>query len=179
MYRSFGYLIPMFLVGVVLLPAVMLVVNWKKVRTRKIDWPRFFLAWCILAWFLGLGLITLMPTSGVIGERAISLVPLQELIFHGPGIGYSVLKEGAANIFLFASGSVALSLYGRASVFQTALVATGIALVIEVLQYVLALGRISSIDDLLWAFTGGLLGSAVGVLLRKRATAKTRSAARL
>jgi glycopeptide antibiotics resistance protein len=179
MYRSFGFLIPMFLVGVVLLTAVMLVVNWKKIRTRNIDWPRLFLAWCIFAWLLGVGLITLMPTSWGIRDHSISLVPLQQLILHGPGVGYSVLKEGAANIFLFASGSVALSLYGRASVFQTALMATGIALVIEVLQYVLALGRISSIDDLLWAFAGGLLGGAVGVLLRKRATAKSKLTARV
>ena len=173
MYRSFGYLIPMFLVGAVLLTAVMLLVNWKKIRTRNIDWPRFFLAWCIVAGLLGVGLISLMPTSGVTGEHAISLVPLQELSLHGPGVGYSVLKEGAANIFLFASGSVAISLYRRASSFQTALVATGIALVVEVMQYLLAPGRISSIDDLLWAFAGGLLGGAVGVRFRKRATAKS------
>lgn len=179
MYRSFGFLIPMFLVGVALLTAVMLVVNWKKIRTRNIGWPRFFLAWCILAWLLGIGLITIMPTSWGIRDHSISLVPLQELILHGPGVGYSVIKEGAANIFLFASGSVALSLYRRASAFQTALVATGIALVIEVLQYVLALGRISSIDDLLWAFAGGLLGGAVGVLFRKRATAKSKLTARV
>lgn len=179
MYRSFGFLIPMFLVGVALLTAVMLVVNWKKIRTRNIDWPRLFLAWCILAWLLGVGLITIMPTSWGIRDHSISLVPLQELILHGPGVGYSVLKEGAANIFLFASGSVALSLYRRASALQTALVATGIALVIEVLQYVLALGRISSIDDLLWAFAGGLLGGAVGILIRKLATAKSKPTARV
>lgn len=179
MYRSFGYLIPMFLVGAVLLTAVMLVVNWKKIRTRNIDWLRLFLAWCILAWLLGVGLITLMPTSWGIREHSISLVPLKELILHGPGVGYSVLKEGAANIFLFASGSVALSLYRRASAFQTALVATGIALVIEVMQYVLALGRISSIDDLLWAFAGGLFGGAVGVRLQKRAVARRKLTARV
>jgi glycopeptide antibiotics resistance protein len=172
MYRSFGHLIPMFLVGAVLLTAVMLVVNWRKIRTRNIDWLRFFLVWCIVAWLLGVGLITLMPTSWGMREHSISLVPLQELILHGPGVGYSVLKEGAANIFLFASGSVALSVYRRASVFHTALVATGIALVIEVMQYVLVLGRVSSIGDLLWAFVGGLLGGAVGVRLRKRAVAR-------
>jgi glycopeptide antibiotics resistance protein len=172
MYRSFGFLIPMFLVGAVLLTAVMLVVNWKKVRTRNIDWLRFILAWCIVVWLLGVGLITLMPTSWGMREHSISLVPLQELILHGPGAGYSVIKEGAANIFLFASGAVALSMYKRATAFQTALMATSIALVIEVVQYVLALGRISSIDDLLWAFVGGLLGGVVGVRLQKRAVAR-------
>lgn len=172
MYRSFGFLIPMFLIGALLLTAVMLVVNWKKIRARNIDWLRFFLVWCIVVWILGVGLITLMPTSWGMTEHSISLVPLQELILHGPGAGYSVIKEGAANIFLFASGSVALSLYRRATILETALMATGIALVIEVLQYVLALGRISSIDDLLWAFVGGLLGGAVGVRIRKRAKFK-------
>lgn len=78
--------------------------NWKKIRTRKIDWLRLVVEWCILAWLLEIGLIALMPTSGVMGKHAISLVPLQQLILHGPGVGYSVLKEGAANIFLFASG---------------------------------------------------------------------------
>lgn len=73
---------------------------------------------------------------------------------------------------------MALSLYRRASALQTALVSTGIALVIEGLQYVLVLGRISSIDDLLWAFTGGLLGGAGGVLCRKRVKTKRRSTAR-
>ena len=105
------------------------------------------------------------------------MVPLQELVFHGPGIGCSVVKEGAANVFLFASGSVALSLYRRASAFQAAFVATGIALVIEVMQYVLALGRISSIDDLLWDFAGGQLGGTFVVRLQKRAVARRKLAA--
>ena len=40
MYLSCGFLFPMFLVGVMLLTAVMLVVNWKMIRTRKKDWLR-------------------------------------------------------------------------------------------------------------------------------------------
>ena len=112
-----------------------------------------------------------MPTSWGMTEHSISLVPLQELILHGPGAGYSVIKEGAANIFAVRKWFVALSIIASYGL-ETAPKATGIALVIEVMQSFCPLAVSAALMTYCGAFVGGLLGGAVGLRIQKRAVAR-------
>lgn len=170
-----SYLIPFFLIGVALIAGVLAITNWKRVKAGQTQLSKLFLLWIFLGWILGTGLNTLMPAAfGGEPKSTLSLVPFQELILNGPGIGYSVIKEGLANILLFAVGGALYMLALKPSVGRVVLHLGLFAVVVETGQFALGIDRISSVDDVIWA----VLGAAIGALtLRGRTKRKMRNRA--
>lgn len=159
-YRLLSYLIPFFLIGVVLIALVLIITNWKRVRSGQTQLSKLFQLWILLGWVLGTGLITLMPAAfGNEPKSTLSLVPFQELILNGPGVGYAVIKEGLANILLFAVGGAIYMLALKPTVGRAVLHLGLFAVLVETGQFTLGIDRISSVDDVIWAVLGAVIGA--------------------
>jgi len=102
----------------------------------------------------------LTPGAGVSG---VSLVPFADLwaTLHGPGQAAFVQVGG--NLLVFAALGAALPVRSArfASLARIAAVAAGASLTVEVLQYALRLGRVSSVDDVIVNATGAVLAAIV------------------
>lgn len=159
-YRLLSYLIPFFLIGVVLIAGVLVISNRKRIKAGQVQLSKLFLLWILLGWTLGTCLITLMPASfGNEPKSTLSLVPFQELISNGPGIGYAVIKEGLANILLFAVGGALYMLALKPTVGRVVLHLGIFAVLVETGQFTLGIDRISSVDDVIWAVVGAAIGA--------------------
>ncbi|WP_440103846.1 VanZ family protein [Streptosporangium sp. H16] len=106
--------------------------------------------------------IWMILTPGV-GVSGVSLVPFADLwaTLHGPGQAAFVQVGG--NLLVFAAlGSMLPVRSARfASLAAIAAVAAGASLTVEVLQYALRLGRVSSVDDVIVNATGAVLAAIV------------------
>ncbi|WP_405085839.1 VanZ family protein [Microbispora sp. NBC_01389] len=97
--------------------------------------------------------ITLMPGpgAGVVPGR-VSLIPLRDLVTMGPiGIGGNLLIFAALGFF------APLRFAALASVPRILALGAGCSAVVETLQYVLRLDRVSSVDDVLVNAAGAVL----------------------
>lgn len=169
-----SYLIPLFVIGVLLIGSTLVLSNIQHVRQGRKMWKEVGLLWILLGWFLGAGLITLMPFSfGDEHTRVLSLIPFEELLTNGVGVGGAVVKEGLANVLLFVVGGALFSLVRRSTITFTTVFLTGFAIVIEAGQYVLNIGRVSSIDDVVWAALGALLGAGIVRMTSSARTSKS------
>ncbi|MFF3441586.1 VanZ family protein [Streptosporangium sp. NPDC002721] len=102
----------------------------------------------------------LTPGAGVSG---VSLVPFADLwaTLHGPGQAAFVQVGG--NLLVFAALGAMLPVRSArfASLTRIAAVAAGASLTVEVLQYALGLGRVSSVDDVIVNAAGAVLAAIV------------------
>ena len=95
----------------------------------------------------------LTPEPG--GERRLSLVPLTDLVAHD-----QVVQIGG-NLLVFAALGAALPVRWAVGTAQVALVAALASGTVEILQYTLNLGRVSSVDDVLLNTFGAVLAAQV------------------
>jgi hypothetical protein len=97
--------------------------------------------------------ITLMPGPGAgIVPGRVSLIPLRDLVTTGPiGIGGNLLIFAALGFF------APLRFAALASVPRILALGAGCSALVETLQYVLRLDRVSSVDDVLVNTAGALL----------------------
>lgn len=97
--------------------------------------------------------LTLQPGPGAgIAPRRVSLVPLRDLVTMGPiGIGGNLLILAALGFF------APIRFLALASVPRILALGAGCSAVIETLQYVLWLDRVSSVDDVLVNAAGAAL----------------------
>lgn len=97
--------------------------------------------------------ITLMPGPGAgIVPGRVSLIPLRDLVTTGPiGIGGNLLIFAALGFF------APLRFAALASVPRILALGAGCSAVVETLQYVLRLDRVSSVDDVLVNAAGAVL----------------------
>ncbi|MEV0062270.1 VanZ family protein [Nocardia sp. NPDC050718] len=112
------------------------------------------------------------------GERAISAVPLRDLLDTlGAAPGTAVVQVGA-NLILFVPLGFLLPLrFPRlAGVLRMTAVGALVSTTLELLQYVLELGRVSSIDDVLLNAAGAGLGAALAAVhVARRESGSARS----
>lgn len=163
LFRSFGHLLPIFLILATVLAVAVLLTHLPALRARRQVGGRMLWLWVTLCWVSGVLLVTLYPQVwGVEPARTASLVPFASFS-GGLGLGGSVLVEVIANCLMFSMGGFLLGLAtDRIRVIVAA--CAGLALFVEACQYALALGRVASLDDVLWAVAGCLLGAALARL---------------
>jgi hypothetical protein len=89
------------------------------------------------------------------GARRVSLVPLNDLFAHDP-----VVQIGG-NLLVFSALGALLPVRWPAGTARVALVAALASTTVEILQYALALGRVSSVDDVLLNTLGAVLAAQV------------------
>jgi hypothetical protein len=109
----------------------------------------------------------LTPTSS--DARGVRVVPLADLVDVLAGGGLTAFFQVGGNLLVFAAfGSFAPRRWPIGPVAVT-LVAAGASLVVEVLQYTLALGRVTSVDDVLLNAAGaGLAALLSGLEMSRR-----------
>ncbi|WP_411072308.1 VanZ family protein [Streptomyces sp. cmx-4-25] len=120
-------------------------------------------------------LVTL--THGYGTENRISAVPFREILDASAHSDVDLSDVRAVNLIgnvllLVPFGAAAAFLWaGRRRVLKTALAGAAFSLIVEVAQYALSLGRVSSVDDVLL----NTAGAALGAFLVRRRTRRTRS----
>lgn len=122
----------------------------------------FLLAWIVL-WKLEI------PWAGS-GDRAIKLVPFAP----SAGAGASEPFEVVGNLVIFVPFGVYLGLLAPWAWWKGAGVVAAASLVLEVTQFVLAIGR-SDVTDVIVNVAGGLTGYGLLALARRRLRARTAS----
>ncbi|MGW5644871.1 VanZ family protein [Saccharopolyspora sp. NPDC003752] len=111
--------------------------------------------------------MVLTPTSGA---RGVSLIPLQDLVaLLDARVATVVVQVGGNLLVLAAFGAfVPVRFAALARLHRVAAASAGVSATIELLQYVLDLGRVSSVDDVLM----NTAGATIAALLTRRWWAK-------
>ena len=156
--------------AIVALPFAGLLVCWLARRRRRAGVPS---GWAVRSALAEVGMVIgtvpwiwmiLTPNPG--HPRGKNLVPFRDLAnqFH-VGLGFAAVQIGG-NLLVFAALGFFLPLrfrIGPGAVLAVALVCSS---TVEILQWVLRLGRFSSVDDVIVNTTGALLaaGTAPGLI---------------
>ncbi|MFI6787536.1 VanZ family protein [Nonomuraea sp. NPDC050383] len=97
------------------------------------------------------------------GQEGVSLVPFTDLVTLAGAPPGAVLTQVGGNLLVFAALGALLPVRGPRFASTAGVAAAGAAasVTVEALQYVLRLGRYSSIDDVLLNTTGAVLAALV------------------
>ncbi|MHA7157132.1 VanZ family protein [Glutamicibacter endophyticus] len=145
-----------------------------RVRGGNGTWGRATAYTLVTSWVLGVLFLTLWPKSGGYDAELndeqfsrISLIPFAEWFgLRGePGINAGV--ELFSNIAMFAAGAFLVRLLLNKSLAYTVTFTTAAGVITELGQLVLTSNRAVSVDDVIAAAVGGLIGLALGALLRR------------
>ena len=172
-WRSFSYAVPAFAAVAAMAVLVASLVGLRRRRNRPepiASGPReLVLDTLVVLWLVGLGLVTLDPGRVPVPRGSVELVPFRgilQLVTNALWWQVPAAQIGG-NVLLFVTGGLLLAWRRPWSLGRTVLVGGLISVAIETLQYVLALG-VASIDDVLLACVGTLLGAAAARLARSR-----------
>lgn len=175
--RSFGHLVPIFLAASLLLGAIILVTHLPAIRAEKKTGSRVLWQWAVASWVLAVLLVTLYPQAwGMESERGLSLVPFASMTGIGTEVGFSALFEILANCVLFVLGGFLLQ-FASIGPRRVVGMCVALALLVEILQYVVAVSRVTSVDDVIWAGLGSSAGLFLGRRLRDRRRRRVESKA--
>jgi glycopeptide antibiotics resistance protein len=154
--------------GVILatLAAVPLValVAWVLVRLRP-DRPARYAVAEVLMVAGTVPWLWMILTPDPSGTRRVSLVPLRDLLTLAPG---DLVVQIGGNLLVFAAAGFLLPVRWPVGIGTVLVVAGGASTVVETLQYVLDLGRVSSVDDVLVNAIGAGLAAALSRPLWRR-----------
>jgi glycopeptide antibiotics resistance protein len=121
-----------------------------------------------LWWLWGVLLVTLYPTSwGDFNQRSISLLPFSVFAFDDSAVGRPSLLEVVSNVLMFFAGGFLLFALKR-KISSVIYLLTACAVVIEIGQFIVGAGRVTSVDDVIWAAVGAALGAGCARLLLPR-----------
>ncbi|WP_052254632.1 VanZ family protein [Salinicoccus sp. YB14-2] len=167
LYHAFAPTIPIFIV--LLIGIVIVFLNLNKSSSREAGSFKRKVNLLIYIGFtvtiVGMILVTLMPTD--YPNRLLQLVPflsIMETLQYATPRG--IVNSLVMNIILFIPFGFFLYILTR-RVLLTTVLACLVSILIEVLQYVLPIGRISNIDDVILNTLGGIIGMLCGVLVSK------------
>lgn len=175
-WRNFDGLLPYGFVALVV--AVATAVLWRSLSRRG----QRVVAWLwLLTATAAVVLVTLTPQTPMIDKnnvvitRALEIVPFQELYYAAfSSVSWRVAVEQiGGNILLFLPVGIGLALLklraprGLAFGFVAG---AGLGIMIESLQWILGLGRVSSVDDVILACLGTGIGNLVGQALVSRSS---------
>jgi glycopeptide antibiotics resistance protein len=99
------------------------------------------------------------------GAGRVSLVPLRDLLTIAPG---DLVVQIGGNLLVFAAAGFLLPVRWPVGIGTVLIVAAGASTVVEALQYLLDLGRVSSVDDVLLNALGAGLAAALSRPLWRR-----------
>lgn len=116
-----------------------------------------------------------MILTPVSGERAVSWVPLRDLVAVLGSDPLTVAVQVGANLVAFVPLGFFLPRRTGLGPVRVTLAGMVLSASLEVAQYVLALGRVSSVDDVLVNTAGAALGAWASVMWSARATSSAGS----
>jgi glycopeptide antibiotics resistance protein len=167
LWRSFGDLAPLLvLVAIATLLGLLFVGRLSEALRRTAT------AAVLVTWLLGVAAVTLLPAGGLRGRSA-DLVPFRSTLrMVTDAVDWEVATaQAGGNVALFVPLGLLLPLLSatRYSLGRTLAIASTIGVCIETAQWLLALGRVTSIDDVIFAALGATMGWAISRLLRQLA----------
>jgi len=170
-WRTWGGVV---LAALAALPVAVLVTLALATTRRRAGVPH---AWARSAAEVGLVVGTLpwiwmILTPGAVAGRAVNLVPLRDLANQLGGDPGTAFAQVGGNLLVFAAIGACAPIRWPALASLPRLFALGAAgsVLVEIAQYAFALGRVSSIDDVLLNALGATLG---GLATRLRVSARS------
>jgi VanZ like family len=100
------------------------------------------------------------------GTRELNLVPLRELAGQLTGDPATAVEQIGGNLLVFAAFGFFSTIRWGLELPRVAVIAAAGSAVVELLQYVLDLGRVSSVDDVLLNAAGATAAAVVARLTR-------------
>ncbi|MCK1976257.1 VanZ family protein [Jeotgalicoccus huakuii] len=165
--EAFSPIIPIFIFIFMIIVVVTLLINIRSgyqldTIAKKI---RYFSIIGLTMSVVGIFLVTLMPTSN--GSDIVQLTPfesIEDLWYYATT--EALINSVLMNIVLFIPTSFFLYFIIRRELLTTILCLC-LSIFIETTQYLLPIGRITSIDDIILNSIGGIIGVLLGVLFLK------------
>ena len=170
-YRSFGWVIPIFLiVSTIIFFALLLVSKTTWRGTSRGSLLSVSKTWILISWALGVLLITVVPNGGVASNpfdepRPYSLIPFDEWSENGNFYLRGVL-ESFLNFILFAVGGILFSLFSKSRKMTIIVSLSMFGLFIEIFQYISYWMRAATVTDLIMYVFGSIAGVLLGSALR-------------
>lgn len=117
------------------------------------------------ATIVGMILVTLMPTG--YSNDMVQLVPFESIMETWElATTRAIINSLLLNVMLFVPFGFFLYLLIRRELLTTVL-ACITSIVIEMMQYILPIGRVTNIDDVILNTIGGIIGMLLGVIILK------------
>ena len=180
-YRSFGWVIPIFLIiSTIAFFALFWVSKTAWRGTSRVPLLSVSRNWILISWVLGVLLITVIPNGGAVSNpfdepRPYSLTPFDEWSENGDFYLRGAL-ESFLNFALFAVGGILFALFTQSRKMTLILSLSIFGLFIEVFQYISYWMRVATVTDVivyvLGSVAGVLLGSVVRGMLAERSRAR-------
>lgn len=166
LYEAFKSVIPLFVILSVL---VFFLVVWIDLRFKVEahvlkQLIKIFVHFGLIMSFIGIMMVTGLPSDNP--EKVTQFEPFTSIIeTYQYATGYGFFNAIIMNIVLFIPFSMCLYLISKRLIF-TFFVSLLFSVGIEVMQYILPIGRISNVDDVILNTTGALIGIIFGLILR-------------
>ncbi|GAB3059417.1 VanZ family protein [Salinicoccus sesuvii] len=114
---------------------------------------------------IGILLVTLLPSSNP--EKVTQFIPFYSILdTFEYATDYAIINSIGMNILLFVPFGLFMYLFTK-NEFLTTIIACLFSIIIETLQYILPIGRITNIDDVILNTSGAILGMVVGFIFSK------------
>ncbi|WP_313811933.1 VanZ family protein [Glutamicibacter sp.] len=161
--RAFGWLIPWFLILVVIVLVAMLLINQVSKRADKRDLSGVIRLWLLVCWYIGVIMIAVIPESGLVRERFEGDAPNYSFIpfdgwFDQYGLNLAAVKESALNTLLFVPGMILTLWATRMSARAAFATVVGFGVLIEITQWITNWGRALTMTDILVYAIGAVIG---------------------
>ena len=169
LWRVFGGMVPLFLIIVL----VAMITTYLVSRKRNFDTKKRIVNILFILSLIAILLVTVFPqTYGAEMPRIVNYVPfigMYNILFHSVDIIVPISNLGF-NILLFVPFGFFLSFIKsskKKSVFKIILMGLFLSLCIEVIQFVVPMGRSADVDDLILNTVGTYLGHIIWILFYK------------
>jgi glycopeptide antibiotics resistance protein len=175
LWRAFGYLVPLAVVGGAAVGLVVFGAAWARRRfERSPTAVGQAVGDALLAvWGIAFVAVTLWVRRATLGVARVDLVPFGDLRGYAHAVSWQVpFAQVGGNLVLYGTLGVLLAARFRWGVGRTAAVAGAVAALDEALQWLLPTGRSATTDDVVVA----VVGAALGAVLVGLARVATRSA---
>lgn len=167
LYNAFEPIIPVFIILFFAVVFITLLINnrsgYKLDNRRKIVSYLTYVG--LVMTLIGMALVTMLPSNNP--EKVTSFIPFLSIIETWEyATTRAIINSLLMNIILFVPFGFFVYLLIRRA-FLTVLLAFMASISIEFLQYVLPIGRISNVDDVILNTVGGIVGMVSGTIFAK------------
>lgn len=166
LYEAFKSVIPIFtIIGILIFLSVFAIdFKFKVEQTVPRQLVKIIIHYGVIMSFIGIVLVTGLPSDHP--EKVTQFEPFQSIIdTYRYATPYAFFNAIVMNVILFIPFSLFLYLISKRLII-TVLISFFFSVFIEVMQYILPIGRISNVDDVILNTTGAIIGCLIGLVLR-------------
>ncbi|WP_088011624.1 VanZ family protein [Gottfriedia acidiceleris] len=172
LWRAFGDVVPLFIIIVL----AMGFTTYFVIKKKNSNFKRVVVNNLFVISIIAILLITVFPLSyGVAMPRVVNFVPfigMYDIIFNSVDITVPIRNLGL-NILLFIPFGFLLSLrrtFNKRIVLNVAFIGLLLSFFIEIVQYIVPMGRAADIDDLILNTLGAYFGYVIWKFLNKKSS---------